>query len=203
MEIGMMYPEGLIPEDSLAAVADDLRTHGVEFHAKGMPPEPQMSVEELIAPVMLCLSSDAGQSFLVGLTASGSYDLLKRNILCIWRLLTGKFLTILRGSGATSKRPTNMDLLVSVGGQSSLRIKLESDLPIELQESCLNKALELIGRIETDKMKSEQIAVFDRNHGEWRVYSSSEFITEFLINKGQRIDGEGLGSAGAPPSPSS
>jgi hypothetical protein len=201
MQIAMMYPQGLIAEEDLEEVSCRLREHGIAFHAKAVPPEPQMAVEQLVAPVILFLASDAGQSFLVSLAAAGTYDLVKRSVLHIWRHLTGKFLTVLSSRGATSRRPANMDLIVSIDDRSSVRIKLKSDLPVELHESCLTQALKLVSRTDLEKLRSEQIVIYDRDGDgfEAKMYSQHEFIMKLLKEKGQHVGGANSGSAAASP----
>ena len=59
--IHLKYVKGIIPEGALESLQSQLGEHGIGFECHDISGEPQASVEELLAPVILYLSSDVVQ----------------------------------------------------------------------------------------------------------------------------------------------
>jgi hypothetical protein len=94
--INLKFVKGIIPKDDLELLRSQLGEHDIEFEWHDISDEPQASVEELLAPIILYLSSDVVQAYLLGLATSASYDIIKSTVLNLWRHISGKKLVKLR-----------------------------------------------------------------------------------------------------------
>jgi hypothetical protein len=89
-------------------------------------------------------------------------------------------LAALHAGGKETKIPARMDLLMSLNDRVNLRLKFTSTLPSELQESCVNKAFQLIRQTDHLNSRREQVAVFDEAKQEWDVCTDMEFIQKMV-----------------------
>ncbi len=88
--IQLEYLLGIIPESELDLIRSQFGNLGIDFECRDITHNPQARLDELLAPIILCLSSDVIQAYVLGLAKSTSYDLIKTSVLRIWRHISGK-----------------------------------------------------------------------------------------------------------------
>ncbi|HOF62489.1 MAG TPA: hypothetical protein PLG04_06110 [Anaerolineaceae bacterium] len=186
MNFSMMYPEGLLSEDDLRQIAVEIRKYGAAFDARAMPSEPQMAVKELVAPIVMGLTSDG---FLISLAAAAAYDIIKSTVLFVWEQMSGKIITYLYAGGVTIKHPVSMDLMVSIDDRSTVRIKLEGDLPVELRDTYLTQAINLVRQTDFNKHHGEHVVIYDARACKSQIYTQNDFIEKYLMNEEDQADG--------------
>ena len=129
----------MIPEDDLKLLRSQLVEHDIGFECHDISEEPQASVEELLAPIILYLSSDVVQAYLLGLATSASYDIIKSAVLDIWRHISGKKISKISSSNI-EEVDANFDLDVNTSGKTRIKFKLKGNIPDSLKEKCIDKA---------------------------------------------------------------
>jgi hypothetical protein len=141
--IQLEYLKGMIPVDDLKLIRSKLREHGIGFEWHDISDEPQASVEELLAPIILYLSANVVQAYLLGLATSASYDLIKSTVLDLWRHISGKKLAKITLTD-TEELDANFDLDINTPGQTRVKFKLKGNIPNSLKEKCIGKAFRLL-----------------------------------------------------------
>ena len=88
--IELTYLKGIVPHSELNSIRTQLEKYKIDFKSKDISGEPQASLEELLAPIILYISSDVIKDYLLGLSTAISYDMLKSIIIGFWKHVSGK-----------------------------------------------------------------------------------------------------------------
>ena len=141
--IQLQYLKGIISVDDLKLIRFKLGDHNIGFEWHDISDEPQASVEELLAPIILYLSSDVVQAYLLGLATSASYEVIKSTVLDLWRHISGKKLAKITMTDI-EEVDANFDLDINISGQTRVKFKLKGNIPNSLKEKCIDKAFQLL-----------------------------------------------------------
>lgn len=185
MEMLLLCVKGLVPEAEFSAITESLQTQKIAFRCQPDAGGPKASVRDLLAPAILILSTDLARACLLGVAGSATYDAVKLATLTVFRKIVGRTLTILHAGGRKSQIPATLDLLVSLDDRTNLRVKFKSTLSPALQETCVNKAFDLVCTTDRAKLKGDQTAVFDEAKQEWIIFSDVEFIQRVATERSQ------------------
>ena len=143
MSIHLRYLGGLIEKDALENIKSNLSTHKIDLVAKDNSGALMMSVEELVAPVAIMLSSDVVQAYILGLSTNASYDLIKHTVISIWNQISGKKYTKFNHR-KSEELEANFDLHIESPGKVRVQFKLKGNIPNELKDKCVDNAFKLI-----------------------------------------------------------
>lgn len=180
--IQLKYLQGIIPESELGLIRSQLGNIGIDFECTDISKEPQASVEELLAPIILYLSSDVIQAYILGLATSTSYDIIKTSVISIWRHISGK--TIRKATPSEVKSvAANFDLDINTIGRTRVKFKLKGDIPDSLKEKCVDKAFQLLEAKAFPEIRTGYICLYNVDHDEWEIFEDLEFIRKYVKPK--------------------
>ena len=180
--IHLKYIKGIIPEDSLEFLRSKLEKYGIGFDWHDISNEPQASVEELLAPIILYLSSDVVQAYLLGLATNASYDVIKSSVLDLWRHISGKKYNKITPTDI-EQVDANFDLDVSTYGKTKVKFKLKGNIPDSLKEKCIEKAFHLLETNNFPDNRKRYICRYSVDREQWEIFEELEFIKKFIIAK--------------------
>ena len=180
--IKLQYLKGIIPVDDLELVRSKLREHGIGFEWHDISDEPQTSVEELLAPIILYLSSDVVQAYLLGLATSASYDLIKSTVLDLWRHISGKKVAKITLTD-NEEVNANFDLDINTSGQTRIKFKLKGNIPNSLKEKCIDKAFQLLESKSFPEIRTGYVCRYDVDREQWEILEDIEFIRKYVMPK--------------------
>ncbi len=180
--IHLKHIKGIIPEDSLEFLRTELENYGFGFEWHDISGEPQASVEELLAPIILYLSSDVVQAYLLGLTTSASYDIVKSSVLNLWRHVSGKKYNKITSTDI-EQVDANFDLAVSTSGKTRVQFKLKGNIPDSLKEKCIDKAFHLLESQYFPENRKRYVCRYDVDNEKWEIFDEIEYIKNFIIPK--------------------
>lgn len=180
--IHLKYLKGIIPKDSLELLRSQLGEHGIRFEWHDISDEPQASVEELLAPIILYLSSDVVQAYLLGLATSTSYDIIKSTVLNLWRHISGKQISKIT-SADIEEMDANFDLDVNTSGKTRVKFKLKGNIPDSLKEKCIDKAFHLLESKNFPEIRTGYVCRYDVDSEQWEILEELEFIRKYVIPK--------------------
>ena len=63
--IELTYLKGIVPHSELNSIRTQLEKYKIDFKSKDISGEPQASLEELLAPIILYISSDVIKDYLL------------------------------------------------------------------------------------------------------------------------------------------
>ena len=180
--IQLKYLQGIIPESELDSIWSQFGELGIDFEYIDISGEPQAGVEEFLAPVILYLSSDIIQAYILGLATSTSYDIIKTSVISIWRHISGK--TILKTTPSEEKSVSaDFDLDIKTIGQTRIKFKLKGDIPDKLKEKCVDKAFQLLEAKAFPEIRTGYVCLYNIDHDEWEIVEDLEFIRKFVRPK--------------------
>ena len=177
--IRLKHLSGMIPESELNLIRSSFGKLGIGFECIDISREPQASLEKLVSPIILYLSSDIVQTYILGLVTSVSYDIIKANIVRIWRHMSGKMITETTPSGVRSIE-ADFDLDIKTTGQVSVKFKLKGDIPDNLKEKCIDKAFQLLEAKAFPENRTGYVCIYDVNQDEWEFFELLEFVRKFV-----------------------
>jgi hypothetical protein len=180
--IHLKYIKGIIPKDSLELLQSRLGDHGIEFEWHDISGAPQAGVHELLAPIVLYLSSDVVQAYLLGLATSASYDLIKSSVLDIWRHISGKKFNKITSTGI-EEMDANFDLDVNTSGKTRVKFKLKGNISDSLKEKCIDKAFHLVESKSFPEIHRVYVCRYDVDSEQWEILEQLEFIRKYVIPK--------------------
>ena len=180
--IHLKYPEGIIPKDDLELLRVQLGEHGIGFEWHDISDEPQASVEELLAPIILYLSSDVVQAYLLGLATSASYDVIKSTVLDLWRHISGKKINKITSTDI-EEVDANFDLDVNTSGKTRVKFKLKGNIPDSLKEKCIDKAFQLLESKNFPETRTGYVCRYDVDNEKWEILEELEFIRKYVMPK--------------------
>ncbi len=180
--IQLRYIKGIISKDSLELLRSQLGNHGIGLEWHDISDVPQASVEELIAPIILYLSSDIVQAYLLGLATSASYDVIKSTVRTILRHISGKKIHKITSTD-TEEVDANFDLDINISGKTRVKFKLKGNIPDSLQEKCIDKAFQLLESKSFPEIHSGYICRYDVDREQWEILEDLKFIRKYVMPK--------------------
>ena len=181
--VHLKYIRGVIPEESLELLRSKLGNHDIGFEWHDISGAPQAGVRELLAPIILFLSSDVVQAYILGLATSASYDLIKSSVLAIWFNISGKKFNKITATDI-QEIEASFDLDVNTSGKTRVKFKLAGNIPDNLKEKCIDKAFQLIESNSFPEIHREYyICRYDVDSEEWEILKHLEFIRKYVIPK--------------------
>ena len=182
--IHLKYIKGTIPEDSLELLRSKLGNHDIGFEWHDISGTPQAGVEELLAPIILYLSSDVIQAYLLGLATSASYDLIKSFVIDIWCHISGKkFNKITSTDTDIQEIEASLDLDLNTSGKTRVKFKLKGNIPDNLKEKCIDKAFQLLESESFPEIHKGYVCRYDVDSEQWEILEDLEFIRKYVIPK--------------------
>ena len=180
--VQLIYIKGIIPEENLELIRSKLDNHDIGFEWHDISGAPQAAMSDLVAPIILSLSSDVVQAYILGLANSASYDLLKLSILEIWHKITGKKYNKITSNGI-QELEASFDLNVDTPGKTKFKFKLSGNIPDDLKEKCIDKAFQLIESKSITVNRTGYICNYDTDNKQWERLEQLEFIKKYIIPK--------------------
>ena len=180
--IQLKYLQGIIPESELDLIRSQFGDLGINFECIDLSRKPEASVEEFLAPIILYLSSDIIQAYILGLATSTSYDIIKTSIISIWRHISGK--TIRKASPSEVKSvAANFDLDINTIGRTRVKFKLRGDIPDSLKEKCIGKAFQLLEAKVFPEIRTGYVCLYNIDYDEWEIFEDLEYVRKFVKPK--------------------
>ena len=180
--IHLKYVKGIIPENDLESLQSQLGEHGLGFECHDISKDPQASVEELLAPIILYLSSEVVQAYLLGLATSASYDIIKSSVLVIWGHISGKKVSKISSSNI-EEVDANFDLDVNTSGKTRIKFKLKGNIPDSLKEKCVDKAFQLLESKSFPENRTGYVCLYNIDRQQWEILEYLEFVKKYVIPK--------------------
>jgi len=178
--IHLRYLKGIISDLKLKELEDNLATVGVRFNYEDISDQPQASLEDLLSPIVLVLSSPVFQAYILGLMTNATYDLIKKNIILIWEHLHGKKVTKITASGDMTQKEADLDLDICVDEHVRVKFKLRGDIPDSAKEKAIESAFSLLRTTHWDKSEPGFIVIYNKDHEAWEIFEDMEFIRKFV-----------------------
>jgi hypothetical protein len=178
--IYLKYLKGIIPKDVLELLRSQLGEHGIGFEWHDISDEPQASVEELLAPIILYLSSDIVQAYLLGLATSASYDVIKSAVLDLWQHISRKKIKKITPSDV-EEVDANFDLDVNNSGKIRVKFKLKGNIPDSLKETCVDKAFQLLESKSFPEIRTGYVCIYNVDREQWEILEDLEFVKKYVI----------------------
>jgi len=180
--IQLKYLQGIIPESELDVLRSRFGDIGIDFECIDISKEPQASVEEFLAPIILYLSSDIIQAYILGLATSTSYDIIKTSVISIWSHISGKTIRNITPSEVKSVH-ANFDLDINIIGGTRVKFKLKGDFSDSVKEKCVDKAFQLIEEKAFPEIRTGYVCIYNVDHDEWEIFEDLEFVRKFVKPK--------------------
>jgi hypothetical protein len=180
--IELNYIGGLIPDTEIELIRSKLQDHSIEFDCHDLSGIPQAAMEDLISHVVLLLSSDVMQAYILGLATSASYDLVKKAIIRIWQHVSEKEIHRITQRGAETV-PANLDLDVETKHGMKVKFKLKGNIPESLKPNCVDMAFQLV---ESDSFRANRtgyVCLYNIDHNKWEIYEYFNFVKKFVKPK--------------------
>jgi len=180
--IYLKYLKDLISEEELESLKFQLGEHGIGFEWHGETGKPKASLQELLAPIILYLSSDVVQAYILGLATNASYDIIKSTVLHLWQNISGKKIKKITVTDIEELN-ANFDLCVNISGKTSIRFKLEGNIPDSLKEKCIDKAFQLLASKKIPEIHTEYVCCYNVDSEKWEIFEMPEFIRKYITPK--------------------
>lgn len=180
--IHLIYIEGIIPKDGLELLRSKLGNHDIGFEWHDISGAPQAGVEQLLAPIILYLSSDVVQAYLLGLATNASYDLIKSSVLDIWCHISGKKFSKISPTDI-QEMDASLDLDVNTSGKMRVKFKLKGNIPDSLKERCIDKAFQLLESKSFPETHTGYVCRYDEDGEQWEILEDLEFIRKYVMPK--------------------
>jgi hypothetical protein len=180
--IRLRYLKGIIPQSELVSLKSQFGDLGIDFDYIDASGEPQASIKELLAPIILFLSSDVVQAYILGLATNFSYEIIKKSIINIWGHISGKKVSQITES-ETHSVAANFDLDINLTEHLRVKFKLKGDFPDSLKKQCVDKAFQLLERKAFPESRKDYVCIYNVHDQEWEVFEELEFIRRFIKPK--------------------
>lgn len=178
----LTYIKGVIPEESLELLRSKLGNHDIGFEWHDISGAPQAGIEKLVAPIILFLSSDIVQAYILGLVTSASYDIIKSSVLDLWGDISGKKYNKITASGI-EEMDASFDLDVNTSGKARVKFKLKGNIPDNLKEKCIEKAFHLLESTNLPENQNRYVCRYDVDSEQWEILEELEFIRKYVMQK--------------------
>jgi len=176
--IELNYIKGLIPASELESIMSKLQDHNIKLECHDLLGQPQAAVEDLLAHVVLFLSSDFMQAYILGLASNATYDCIKICIANIWQLLSGKKIYRYSGKGVEHVA-ANFDLDIETDFGRKVKFKLKGDIPHNLKEKCIDRAFQLFESKSFFANRTGYVCLYDDEEKNWEIYEYLDFVKKF------------------------
>jgi len=180
--IELQYIKGLIPDSELDSIRSKLLSQDIELKCHDLSGIPQAALEDLLAHVVLLLSSDVMQAYILGLATSASYDLIRNVITLIWRHISGKEVHRITKHGAEPV-PANLDLDIETDHGMKVKFKLKGDIPNNLKEKCIDRAFHLLESKSFPANRTGYVCLYNIDQNNWEIYEYFDFVKRFVKPK--------------------
>ena len=180
--IKLKYIEGMIPESELDLIRSRFGELEIGFECIDISREPQASLEEYLAPIILYLSSDIIQAYILGLATRASYDIIKTGVMSIWRHISGKTIRKTTPSGVEAVA-ASFDLDITKIGGTRIKFKLKGDIPDSLKEKCVDKAFQILESQAFPEIPTGYVCLYNVVDDEWEIFGDLDFIRKFVRPK--------------------
>ena len=180
--VRLKYLKGIIPESELVTLKSKFGDIGIDFDYVDASGKLQASITELQAPIILFLSSDIVQAYILGLATNFSYEIIKTSVINIWRQISGKKVCKITGSEAHSIA-ADFDLDINPTGHSKVKFKLQGDIPDSLKEKCVDNAFQLLEKKAFPEIRGDYVCIYNVKDQEWETFEMLEFIRRFVKPK--------------------
>ena len=180
--IELRYIKGLIPDSKLDSIRSKFQGHNIEFECHDLSGQPQAAVEELLAHVVLLLSSDVMQAYILGLATSATYDFMKSCITSIWQHISGKEIYRYNPKGVEHVA-ANFDLDIETEHGMKVKFKLKDDVSDSLKEKYIDRAFQLLESKSFPANRTGYICLYNVDQNNWEIYESLDFVKSFVKPK--------------------
>jgi len=184
MKIGFKYLPGCLSEAELAEISQSLEASNIEFKTHNASGEIYNCLEDLVAPLVLWISSDLAKTHLLAISTSAVYDVVKTTILRIWRKASTKTVFKVTADGPVDQRPVTLDLDLQLNEKVRLKFKLRgNNLSPEQQDKYVDQALRFARKFSEAKPQETQVVIYNENLQEWEACSEGDFLAGLVKKK--------------------
>jgi hypothetical protein len=180
--VKLTYLRGILPESDLNFIRSQFGDLGIDFKCTDISGEPLASLDEFLAPIILYLSSDIIQAYILGMATSTSYDIIKTSVINIWKHISGKKIRKTTPDGASSI-DASFDLDINTIGRTKVKFKLKGDIPDNLKERCVDKAFQLLESKAFPEIRTGYVCLYNVDLDEWETFEDLEFVRQFVKPK--------------------
>ena len=181
MNIKFEYYSFLLDEHIIKEISRDLEKHSINLIRYDKSNTPQMSLDEIISQSLIYIPPEIINSLSLGLITNAAYDAIKNSIKLVLHTIKGKVYKKINANGKIEEK--NADLGIQFKkNNDSFYLNLPSDLSIELQDKCIEKAFELMTYPEKDDDSANFlntdiiIGKFDSTAQEWEITTLHDII---------------------------
>lgn len=181
MQIKFEYYSFLLDEGTIKELTLNLEENSIVLMTYDKSNLAQMSLDEIISQSLIHIPPEIINGIASGLITNIAYDAIKDSIKLILNTIKGKIYTKTYANGTTEEK--NADLGIKFKKtNNSFYLNLPSNLSIELQDKCIEKAFELMVTPEKDDntenliIMNTMIGKFDSNTQEWETKNICEII---------------------------
>jgi hypothetical protein len=176
--IELNYIKGLIPASELDSIRSKLQDQNIKLECHDLLGQPQAAVEDLLAHVVLFLSSDFMQAYILGLASNATYDCIKNCIANIWQFLSEKKIYRYSGKGVEHVA-ANFDLDIETKQGTKVKFKLKDDIPDNLIEKCIDSAFQLLESKTFTTNSTGYVCLYSVDQNDWEIYEYLDFLKKF------------------------
>ncbi len=180
--IELNYIRGLISDSEIVLIRSKLQDHNISFECHDLSGIPQAALEDLLSHVVLLLSSNVMQAYILGLATSATYDLVKSTIISIWKHVSGKEVHRITQKGAEPV-PVNLDLDIETKHGIKVKFKLKGNIPNNFKHTCVDKAFQLIESDSFPVNRTGYVCLYNTDQNNWEVYEYLDFVKKFVKPK--------------------
>lgn len=183
MNIILNYYSFILDEECIQEVSNKFKNISVKFQTNDNANRPQAGLDEIISQSLIVLSPAIINNFTNGLITNAVYDSIKNSILLLLNKVKGKKYSKVHARGKVEHKDADMGISFKKDGDS-FYLNLPVDLPLDLQEKCIDKAFETMSAPEknsNDKLlfdSDTMIGTFNPQSQEWEICSIQEIINK-------------------------
>ena len=180
--IELSYIKGLIPDSEIDSIRSKLQDHNIKLECHDLSGQPQAALEDLLSHVVLLLSSEIMQAYILGLATSATYDLVRKIIFSIWKQIAAKEVHRITQRGAEAV-PANFDLDIETVHGMKLKFKLKGNIPNGFKLACVDKAFQLVESDSFPVNRTGYICLYNTDQNNWEIYEYLDFVKRFVKPK--------------------
>lgn len=168
----------------MAEISQSLEANNIEFLTHDASGEIHNFLEDLIAPLVLWISSDLAKAHLLGISTSAVYDVVKATISRIWTITSAKIVSKVTADGPADQKPVTLDLDLHLDEKVRLKFKLRGNsLSPEQQDKYVDQALRFARKFNETKPRETQVVIYNESSREWEACSEAEFLAGLIKKK--------------------
>ena len=180
--IELSYIKGLLPDSEIDSIRSKLQDYHIAFECHNLSGIPQAAVEDLLSHVVLLLSSNLMQAYILGMATSATYNLVKNIIFRIWNHISGKEVHRITRRGAEAV-PANLDLDIESVHGMKIKFKLKENIPDSFKLRCIDKAFHLIESDSFPVNRTGYVCLYVIEQNNWEIYEYLDFVKRFVKPK--------------------